>query len=118
MLLKFLDEPHATWPFSQNVYKFPILSMYIQLYIQVFMDQGSFILLCGKYAYTKKLVYFQPSSNWVKIKNKTHPPAPIFSKNWMRIYLFIWYGLTTVQVLYSLEIWCLGWVFIILYDDV
>ena len=30
---------------SQNVYKFPIVSMYIKLYIQVFMYQGSFILL-------------------------------------------------------------------------
>ena len=30
---------------SQNVYKCPILSMYIKFYIQVVMDPGSFILL-------------------------------------------------------------------------
>ena len=41
----------------------------------------------------KKPVYFQPSNNWVKIKNKNHPPTPDCFKNWMRIYLFIWYGI-------------------------
>ena len=41
MLLKFLDGLHAMWPFprmSASFLFYPILSMYIKHYIQVFMD--------------------------------------------------------------------------------
>ena len=68
---------------TQNLYKFPILSMYIKLYIQIFMDQGSFILL------RQIKAYLFPVG-----ENKNHPSALIFFKIQMRIYKLIWYGLT------------------------
>ena len=83
--------PHGPFPECQQV------SYFIHIYKSLYPGFNGRRILHSAMAnmlILKSLsVYFQPSNNWVKIKNKNHPHAPEFFKNWMRIYLFIWYGL-------------------------